>query len=129
MNENFGSMFVSEQPQDGQFESSAVSMARIDDILPHNLPIHFVKMDVEGAEIHALRGMAGILERYHPTIVIELNELALKREHGSAAEELIELLKGFSYNIREIGSNREFALPAYHDGYLLTSLVCTPHAY
>ena len=112
MNENFGSMFVSEQPQDGQFESSAVSMARIDDILPHNLPIHFVKM-----------------ERYHPTIVIELSELALKRGHGSAAEELIELLKGFSYNIREIGSNREFALPAYHDGYLLTSLVCTPHAY
>ena len=91
MNDNFGSMFVSDQPQDGHLQRSSVSRVRIDDVVPKNLPIHFVKMDVEGAEIPALGGMSGIIERYHPTLAIELNELALNRGNGSTPEELIGL--------------------------------------
>src|ERR1700691_944188 len=124
LNDNFGSMFVSERAQNGHLHSSAVSRARIDDVVPRNPPIQFVKIDVEGSEIPALKGMAGIIERDHPTIAIEVNELALARGNGSTPEELIGILKGFGYRLREIGSDEEFELPSRRDGYLFTNLVC-----
>jgi FkbM family methyltransferase len=34
-----------------------------------------VKLDVEGADLHALRGMAGILERWRPALLIECHDL------------------------------------------------------
>jgi FkbM family methyltransferase len=127
MNDNFGSMFVSDQVQDGHLQSSSISRVRIDDAVPQNLPIHFVKMDVEGAELPALKGMSGILERYHPTVAIELNELALNRGNGSTPEELIGLVKGFGYTLREVGSNNDFVLPTHRDGYVFTNLVASPN--
>jgi FkbM family methyltransferase len=123
LNDNFGSMFVSERAQDGHLQSSAISRARIDEVVPRNLPIQFAKIDVEGAEIPALKGMAGIFERDHPTVAIEVNELALNRGNGSTPEELIGILKGFGYRLREIGSDEEFELPSRRDGYRFTNLV------
>jgi hypothetical protein len=88
------------------------------------MPIHFVKMDVEGSESAALRGMAGIVERYHPTMLVELNELALVRGGRSTPEELVQALKDFGYRIYEAGSTELFRLPQQRDRPLLTNLLC-----
>jgi hypothetical protein len=118
-------MFVSDSVQDAHLQRSSVARVRIDEIVPKDLPVQFVKMDVEGAEIAALEGMSGIIRRYHPILVVELNELALSRGDGSTPEELIGLLKRLGYVLREVGSKQEFALPSSRDGKFITNLLCT----
>ena len=49
-----------------------VRTARADDLVDD--PVGLVKIDVEGHEMAVLRGMAGILERDHPALVIECFE-------------------------------------------------------
>jgi FkbM family methyltransferase len=55
----------------GTFSVPSVS---IDDFLfDRQIPVHFIKMDIEGAEAIALRGARRTLEQYHPDLVIELH--------------------------------------------------------
>jgi FkbM family methyltransferase len=44
---------------------------RLDAVLEAVLRIDLVKLDVEGADIHAIEGMAGLLERCRPVLLIE----------------------------------------------------------
>jgi FkbM family methyltransferase len=48
-----------------------VPMRRLDDVLPRDERIEFIKVDVEDAEIALLRGAEGILSRSRPVLVIE----------------------------------------------------------
>jgi FkbM family methyltransferase len=48
-----------------------VQVRRLDDVIPDDLPIAFIKIDVEGAEAAVLRGAARLLERDHPVVVFE----------------------------------------------------------
>jgi FkbM family methyltransferase len=48
-----------------------VSTTTIDDSIPANLPIEFIKLDIEGGEYHALRGAQATIARCRPTIVFE----------------------------------------------------------
>ncbi len=125
LNDNFGSMFLSERPQDGHLCRMTVPRAPLDDVVPEGLRIDVVKMDVEGAEVHALRGMSRILESYHPILIIEMNEQCLIRS-GSTAEELLCLLEGFGYVLREIATDSGFLLshPRWRDRHAVTNLVC-----
>lgn len=48
-----------------------VACAALDDLLP-NTAADFIKLDVEGAEIPALRGARRLIEKYRPTLAISL---------------------------------------------------------
>jgi FkbM family methyltransferase len=48
-----------------------VQVRQLDDVIPEDLPIAFIKIDVEGAEAAVLRGAARLLERHHPVVVFE----------------------------------------------------------
>jgi hypothetical protein len=37
--------------------------------------IDLIKVDVEGADLHALRGMAGLLARHRPQLLIERHDI------------------------------------------------------
>ena len=37
--------------------------------------LDLVKLDVEGADLHALRGMRGLLEQFHPALLVECHDL------------------------------------------------------
>jgi FkbM family methyltransferase len=41
------------------------------DAFDFDKPIKLIKIDVEGHELSALRGMKSILERYHPILIVE----------------------------------------------------------
>lgn len=61
----------------------------------------FIKLDVEGAETVAVRGMLKTLERKRPTLLIEL--------HGpDAARETLPLLDRLGYRYQETQSSRRF---------------------
>lgn len=57
-------------------EHTAVPAARLDEDpgLVELDRLDLVKLDVEGADLHALRGMAGLLARYRPTLFVETHD-------------------------------------------------------
>ncbi len=54
-----------------QTEKIKVSMTTLDRILNSDLPIHLIKIDVEGAEFPVMRGAARTIRRYKPVIIFE----------------------------------------------------------
>jgi len=58
-------------------------------------PPALIKIDVEGGEAAVFRGMSSILERDHPTILLELHGL-------EASEEVQMILAGVGYRIHEM---------------------------
>ncbi len=60
--------------------------------------IDCIKIDVEGAEAKVLRGSSDVLCTLRPVVLLELLEPAL-RQQGSSADEVLELLRGFGYEI------------------------------
>lgn len=48
-------------------------ISRIDDRLPQVRDVSFIKADIEGSELHAFRGAAGIIDRDRPTVLCEIN--------------------------------------------------------
>jgi len=63
--------------------------------------IDIVKMDIEGAEHEALRGMEQSLRKYKPMLVIEVHHEYLPF-FSSTAEAVLDWLKGIGYKIEQI---------------------------
>ncbi len=61
-------------------------LTRLDDEIPTEQEVSFVKVDVEGADLFALRGSEGIIARYHPTLLIEIAPRLLARNGLSGAD-------------------------------------------
>jgi FkbM family methyltransferase len=80
---------VLESDNRGTFSVSSVS---IDDFfLERRLPVHFIKMDVEGAEVSVLRGAKRTLEEFHPILAIELHSVGQKSPSFSIPLQLQEM--------------------------------------
>ncbi len=64
--------FVERPTPGGQSaERLVVQTARLDDVLPPDATVDFLKVDVEGAELEVLRGAVQTLERHRPVVVLE----------------------------------------------------------
>jgi FkbM family methyltransferase len=59
--------------------------------------LSLIKMDIEGAEVHALRGARQVLHEHRPIIAVEYNRIALRRA-GSSWEELDDLFDELGYD-------------------------------
>ena len=60
--------------------------------------LDLIKIDVDGWECKVFRGGAETLQRYKPTLVMELSPYVLE-EHGGTFTELLALLKASSYSL------------------------------
>ncbi|WP_013320848.1 FkbM family methyltransferase [Gloeothece verrucosa] len=58
-------------PEDAKIEKILVRTEKLDNIIPSNVSISFIKIDVEGAEYLAFQGGIETLKRNRPTIVFE----------------------------------------------------------
>ncbi|MBI4489165.1 MAG: FkbM family methyltransferase [Deltaproteobacteria bacterium] len=45
----------------------------LDDFLPNLMNLSFIKSDIEGADLLALRRAEKLIERHRPTVVCEIN--------------------------------------------------------
>ena len=65
--------------------------------------VDLIKIDIEGAELHCLKGGARVLEKFKPMLIIEVQE----QSAGAAkyrAVEILDFLMGFGYTFHRIGS-------------------------
>jgi FkbM family methyltransferase len=82
----------------------ACEIVRIDDALPHLAETTFIKADIEGTELLALRGAERLVARDAPTVLCEINPW---------------FLQGFGLNLQDLlafFAERGYGFYAYDDG-------------
>lgn len=78
-------------------EKNSIPTTSIDEISQVNgRKINFIKMDIEGWELFALRGAKSVLNRDRPEMLIEINRGALA-ENRATPKEIIEFLESNQY--------------------------------
>jgi FkbM family methyltransferase len=76
----------------------AVAVARLDALVPPELPISLLKIDVEGAEYGVLAGAEALIRRHRPVVVFE-HGLFSPRYYGVPTAQIYRLLAG-DYGLR-----------------------------
>lgn len=112
---------------DAAAEAVEVPVRRADDVLAEAgvTRVDFIKMDIEGAEPYALRGLSRTLATHRPDIVFEINPTALARG-GFDRESVLAPLRELGYRfacLDEAGGLGELPEPvANHDVYATANL-------
>lgn len=75
----------------GGRESMTVDVVTLDEAIPSDLDVGFIKVDVEGHEIHVLRGAEKLIDRCRPKMILEANT-------PDKVEELAEWLSANNYS-------------------------------
>jgi FkbM family methyltransferase len=68
-----------------------VTVVRLDDVVAEAQPVHFVKLDIEGGEFHALRGAVRTIARARPVIVFEAGPRSTG-QYGVGADAMYHLI-------------------------------------
>lgn len=85
----------------GDEATTFVEGVRLDDYVERRgvERVDLVKLDVEGAEMRALRGAQRTLARFRPDLVVEVNPVALRRFHRVSFRDLAALLRSSGYSL------------------------------
>ena len=76
---------------DPVLKAITVNVVQIDDVIPQEQPIAFLKVDIEGGEYHALRGAYRTIRRWNPVIVFEAGQKSTG-QYGVTPEEIYRLI-------------------------------------
>jgi FkbM family methyltransferase len=77
--------------KDQKVEEISIKVSSLDKIIPKDVPIHFLKIDVEGAELGVLKGARQLIKNHHPLIVFE-HELDKAKHYDTIPEHIYDLL-------------------------------------
>ena len=80
----------------GRTRAVSAEVVALDDVIPVGTPISFIKLDIEGAELRALRGASRILGESRPTLVCEINPWFLDG-YGIGTPDVIRFLTEQGY--------------------------------
>jgi FkbM family methyltransferase len=78
-------------PAGPAFHEIEVPTMRLDDVLAPDQPVHFVKVDVEGAELLVFRGAHRTLARWRPVVVFE-HRAFMALAYGHTSEDVYDFL-------------------------------------
>jgi FkbM family methyltransferase len=77
-----------------------IQVRRLDNDIPLFGNVDLIKIDVEGYELDVLKGAEKLIEKFHPKMVIEINEIAMDRQRTSLGELLNWLVvHGYDYSV------------------------------
>ena len=112
-------------PLEGERATAGVEVVALDDVLPPELEVDVVKLDLEGSETAALRGMRRTLARSErPVLVVELNPARLAAMSSSRAELLAEL-DGLGFIARVIDEEHDELVDEIDVPGEYVNLLCT----
>lgn len=83
-------------------EGHVIQVTTLDHYLAelHVGPVNLIKIDVEGFELHVLRGAERTLLEFKPSLFVELDDNNL-RDQGDSAENLVKFLEALGYSITD----------------------------
>lgn len=81
------------------FREVEIQTVELDQVVPKDRTVSCIKMDIEGSEPLAVRGMSRILSRDKPRIFFEFNSRAIHEHSGRKPAELLESLMQVGYRI------------------------------
>ena len=110
--------------EDYKLEKIRVKVDTLDNIIPDDVPIQLIKIDVEGAELQVLQGAVNILKRNKPLVIFEFG-LGGADIYGTTPESVFDFFEnlGLSISILEYylknkePFNREEFIGQYEKGY------------
>jgi FkbM family methyltransferase len=92
---DIGSNSVTMRPGAGTIEIRTIDQMVAELGLPR---LDFIKLDIEGGELDALRGGLRVIRSHRPTILVEMNPQAAAAQ-GSKTRDVFELLRGLGYSL------------------------------
>jgi FkbM family methyltransferase len=96
-------------------QCATVKMMALDEL---DIAPDFIKWDIEGCEVKALKGAEKTILKHKPVMVMEVNYEALKRQ-GSKVGDLFAILESWEYNWKIIQENCGLTSPMY-------DIICNP---
>lgn len=84
--------------QDPDIEKLKVTLKKLDDVIPENIKIDFIKIDVEGGEFDVLKGGKRLLQENKPLLIFEFGKGA-SDFYNVKPKELFEFLADLKYSI------------------------------
>jgi FkbM family methyltransferase len=119
---NAGGAYLNQQGEalPAGHQSDEVALVTLD-TYPMQRPVHFIKIDVEGAELLALRGARSLLKEDQPAIISEVHPAQLRKVSGCTAAEFVNEIEGLNYNCYELDGT-----PFRDEGENVKSVVFSP---
>lgn len=68
--------------------------------------VDFIRMDIEGAELMALRGAVGILDRDRPHVLLEIHPAMLAARFGASGEAVLNIFRDRGYRMFALNGDR-----------------------
>lgn len=87
---------------DASHEEIYVSTSPADTLLAEQCRIDLIKIDTEGHELHALRGLTRMLAQFHPALIVEFSPVFWNDEKERSIEEFFSLLEKNGYVCQDI---------------------------
>lgn len=81
-----------------EIEEIQVELKQLDEVIPADTKIDFIKIDVEGGEFDVLKGAKNLLKTHHPLIVFECG-IGASEFYGTNPSELFQFLTDLNYKI------------------------------
>lgn len=97
-NPYYSGLLKQKYPGEEKIELLEVEVKRLDNVIPSELPIHFIKIDVEGAEFNVLKGAENLLRQWKPVIVYEQG-LGSAEFYGTTPEAFYDYMSGLGYKL------------------------------
>lgn len=104
--DSFANAVATQAGDSGGFETVSID----DYAAQHGLRLGLIQLDIEGAELPALRGAEAVLRRDRPHVVFELHRAYVDWSQGLGATPICRLLTDLGYAVyavRDINSHRE----------------------
>jgi FkbM family methyltransferase len=79
--------------------------------------VSMIKLDIEGAELHALRGACDTIEKHRPCLLLEVNQSTLQR-FNIETKELIKYIVDLGYKVTPTYSSCKLTDPVF-------DIICT----
>ena len=120
---NAGGAYLTDGNVPPGHEANEVRLITLDSY-PVKRPVHFIKIDVEGAELLAFRGGKALLREDRPVVLSELHPAQLEKVSGCTPSDFVAEMKSYDYQCHELRGS-ELA-PLDINDQRVKSIVLTP---